>query len=564
MQRLIECVPNISEGRRPEVIDAVASVVETVEGCRLLDVDPGKSTNRTVITFVGPPETIGEAAFRVIKKASELIDMSKHSGEHPRMGATDVCPFVPVAGVTMEDCVKVARALGERVGKELKIPGYFYESASTRPERKNLAVCRKGEYEGLVKLATEDGAPDFGPKEFNSKVQHTGATAIGARDFLIAYNINLNSTSSRRANAIAFDIREAGRIKREGGKISGKVIKDENGEPVRQPGTLKSVKGIGWYIEEYGIAQLSLNLTDINVTPTHIAFDEACEKARLRGIRVTGSELVGLVPLKVMTDAADYFLKKQQRSTGISESEKIKIAVKSLGLDDLAPFKPEDRIIEYLIREKGQYPLLEKNLREFAEETASESPAPGGGSISAYAGSLGVALSTMVANLSANKRGWDDRWEEFSDYAVQGTILQEELLSLVDADTAAFNGIMEAYGMPKSSEGQKIARAEAIQAATKHAIDIPMQVAEVAFKAMDVAEAMAQIGNPNSITDAGVGAMCLRTAVMGAVLNARVNAGDLEDKSYVDSTLDRCAELVSKACEKEAQILSRVDEVLAA
>ena len=513
---------------------------------------------------MGPPETIGEAAFRVIKKASELIDMSKHSGEHPRMGATDVCPFVPVAGVTMEDCVKVARALGERVGKELEIPGYFYESASTRPERKNLAVCRKGEYEGLGKLATEDGAPDFGPKEFNSKAQHTGATAIGARDFLIAYNINLNSTSSRRANAIAFDIREAGRIKREGGKISGKVIKDENGEPVRQPGTLKSVKGIGWYIEEYGIAQLSLNLTDINVTPTHIAFDEACEKARLRGIRVTGSELVGLVPLKVMTDAADYFLKKQQRSTGISESEKIKIAVKSLGLDDLAPFKPEERIIEYRIRKKGQYPLLEKNLREFAEETASESPAPGGGSISAYAGSLGAALSTMVANLSANKRGWDDRWEEFSGYAVQGTILQEELLSLVDADTAAFNGIMEAYGMPKSSEEQKIARAEAIQAATKHAIDIPMQVAEVAFKALDVAQAMAQIGNPNSITDAGVGAMCLRTAVMGAVLNARVNAGDLEDKSYVDSTLDRCAELVSKAREKEEQILLRVDEVLGA
>ncbi len=564
MQRLIECVPNISEGRRPEVIDAVASVVETVEGCKLLDVDPGKSTNRTVITFVGPPATIGEAAFRVIKKASELIDMSKHSGEHPRMGATDVCPFVPVAGVTMEDCVEVARALGERLGKELEIPGYFYESAAIRPERKNLAVCRKGEYEGLGKLATKDGAPDFGPKEFNSKAQQTGATAIGARDFLIAYNINLNSTSSRRANAIAFDIREAGRIKREGGKISGKVIRDENGEPVRQSGTLKSVKGIGWYIEEYGIAQLSLNLTDINVTPTHIAFDEACDKARLRGIRVTGSELVGLVPLKVLTDAADYFLKKQQRSTGISESEKIKIAVKSLGLDDLAPFKPEDRIIEYLIREKEQYPLLEKNLREFAEETASESPAPGGGSISAYAGSLGVALSTMVANLSANKRGWDDRWEEFSDYAVQGSLLKAELLSLVDADTAAFNGIMEAYGMPKSSEEQKLSRAEAIKAATKHAIDIPMQVAEVAYKAMDIAEAMAQIGNPNSITDAGVGAMCLRTAVMGAVLNARVNAGELEDKNYVESILDRCVDLVSKACEKEVQILSRVDEVLGA
>ena len=562
MQRLIECVPNISEGRRPEVIDAVASVVETVEGCRLLDVDPGKSTNRTVITFVGPPETIGEAAFRVIQKASELIDMSKHSGEHPRMGATDVCPFVPVAGVTMDDCIEVARALGKRVGEELGIPGYFYESAAQRPERKNLAVCRKGEYEGLAKLSTDDGAPDFGPSEFNARAKQSGATAIGARDFLIAYNINLNSTSSRRANAIAFDIREAGRIKREGGVISGKVLKDENGEPLRQPGTLKAVKGIGWYIEEYGIAQLSLNLTDINVTPTHIAFDEACEKAILRGIRVTGSELVGLVPLKVMTDAADYFLRKQQRSTGISETEKIKIAVKSLGLDDLAPFKPEERIIEYLIREQGQFPLLEKNLREFAEETASESPAPGGGSISAYAGSLGAALSTMVANLSANKRGWDDRWEEFSNWADKGQTLQSQLLSLVDADTAAFNGIMEAYGMPKSSDDQKVARSKAIQDATKHAIEIPMQVAEIAFEAMEVAEAMAQIGNPNSITDAGVGAMCLRTAVIGAVLNARVNANDIEDKAYVEKTLSRCKELVSQSRSREETVLARVDEVL--
>lgn len=562
MQRLIECVPNISEGRRPEVIEAVASVVETVDGCRLLDVDPGKSTNRTVITFVGTPETVGEAAFRLIKKASELIDMSKHSGEHPRMGATDVCPFVPVAGVTMDDCIKVARELGERVGRELGIPGYFYESAAQRPERKNLAVCRKGEYEGLAKLSTEDGAPDFGPKELNEKAKQTGATAIGARDFLIAYNINLNTTSSRRANAIAFDIREAGRIKREGGKLSGKVLKDENGEPLRQPGTLKSVKGIGWYIEEYGIAQLSLNLTDINVTPTHIAFDEACAKAQDRGIRVTGSELVGLVPLRVMTDAADYFLKKQSRSTGISESEKIKIAVKSLGLDDLAPFKPEERIIEYLIRKEGQFPLLEKNLQQFAEETASESPAPGGGSISAYAGALGTALSTMVANLSANKRGWDERWEEFSDWADKGQTLQSKLLSLVDADTAAFNSIMEAYGMPKNTDAQKEARTAAIQAATKHAIDIPMEVAETAFEALEVAKAMAEVGNPNSITDAGVGAMCLRSAVMGAVLNARINAGDLTDKDYVSRTLARCEELVSTAQKIEGEILSRVDEVL--
>lgn len=562
MHRLIECVPNISEGRRPEIIDAVTAVVETVEGCRLLDVDPGKSTNRTVITFVGPPETVGEAAFRVIKKAAELIDMSKQTGEHPRMGATDVCPFVPVSGVTMDDCIKVAHALGKRVGTELGIPGYHYESAALIPERKNLAVCRKGEYEGLEKLSTPEARPDFGPTEFNARARSTGATAIGARDFLIAYNINLNTTSSRRANAIAFDIREAGRIKREGGLISGKVIKDENGEPVRQEGTLKSVKGIGWYIEEYGIAQLSLNLTDISVTPTHIAFDEACSKAQDRGIRVTGSELVGLVPLKVMTEAANYFLRKQHRSTGISQAEKIKIAVKSLGLDDLAPFKPEERIIEYLIGSADSFPLLAKNLREFSDETASESPAPGGGSIAAYSGALGTALSTMVANLSANKRGWDDRWEEFSDWADIGQTYHSQLLALVDADTAAFNGIMDAYGLPKSSEDQKLARSNAIQAATKHAIEIPMQVAEIAHKALEVAEAMAQLGNPNSITDAGVGAMCIRTAVLGAILNARVNTADLNDTEFVSLTLARCSELVSSTISREAAILVRVDELL--
>jgi len=562
MQRLIECVPNISEGRRPEIIDAVTSVIETVDGCRLLDVDPGKSTNRTVITFVGPPETIGEAAFRVIEKAAELIDMSKHTGEHPRMGATDVCPFVPISGVTMEDCIQVAHALGKRVGEDLGIPGYHYESAAHTPERKNLAFCRKGEYEGLEKLSSDEFRPDFGPSAFNDRAQKTGATAIGARDFLVAYNININSTSSRRANAIAFDIREAGRLKREGGKVSGKIMKDANGEQIRQPGTLKSVKGIGWYIEEYGIAQLSLNLTDINVTPTHVAFDEACSKAQDRGIRVTGSELVGLVPLKVMTDAADYFLRKQQRSTGISESEKIKIAIKSLGLDDLAPFNPDERIIEYLIGGLGSFPLLEKNLREFSDETASESPAPGGGSIAAYSGALGTALSTMVANLSANKRGWDDRWEEFSNWADKGQNFHTRLLELVDADTAAFNGIMDAYGLPKSTEDQKITRDHAIQAATKHAIEIPMQVAEVAHDALEVAEAMADFGNPNSITDAGVGAMCLRTAVLGAILNARVNTADLNDKAYVVSVLSRCEELVSSVTSREAAVLARVDALL--
>lgn len=562
MQRLIECVPNISEGRRPEIIDAVTSVVETVEGCRLLDVDPGKSTNRTVITFVGPPETIGEAAFRVIEKAAELIDMSKHAGEHPRMGATDVCPFVPISGVTMEDCIQIAHALGKRVGEELGIPGYHYESAAHTPERKNLAYCRKGEYEGLEKLSSDEFRPDFGPTAFNDRAQKTGATAIGARDFLVAYNININSTSSRRANAIAFDIREAGRIKREGGKVSGKIMKDANGAPIRQPGTLKAVKGIGWYIEEYGIAQLSLNLTDINVTPTHVAFDEACSKAQDRGIRVTGSELVGLVPLKVMTDAADYFLRKQQRSTGVSESEKIKIAIKSLGLDDLAPFNPDERIIEYLIGGLGSFPLLEKNLREFSDETASESPAPGGGSIAAYSGALGTALSTMVANLSANKRGWDDRWEEFSNWADKGQNFHTRLLELVDADTAAFNGIMDAYGLPKSTEDQKVTRDHAIQAATKHAIEIPMQVAEIAHDALEVAEAMADFGNPNSITDAGVGAMCLRTAVLGAILNARVNTADLNDKAYVMAVLSRCEELVSSVTSREAAVLARVDELL--
>lgn len=562
MQRLIECVPNISEGRRPEVINAVAAVIETVEGCRLLDVDPGKSTNRTVITFVGPPETVGEAAFRLIKKASELIDMSKHSGEHPRMGATDVCPFVPVAGVTMDDCIKVAHEVGERVGRELGIPGYFYESAAKRPERKNLAVCRKGQYEGLGKLSTDEGAPDFGPADFNETARRTGATAVGARDFLIAYNINLNSTSSRRANAIAFDIREAGRIKKRDG-LTGPPVLDDAGNPVRIPGTLKAVKGIGWYIEEYGIAQISLNLTDINVTPVHVAFDEACDKAQERGIRVTGSELVGLLPLRVLTDAADHYLRKQERSLGISEAEKVKIAVKSLGLDDLAPFDPAKRVIEYIIAEEGSAPLINMTLTQFADTTASEAPAPGGGSIAAYAGALGAALATMVANLSAHKRGWDDRWEEFSAHAEQGLDFQNQLLRLVDKDTQAFDGIMSAYGMPKATEAQQAKRAQAIQDATRNAIDIPMQVAQLAHDALDLAADMAKDGNPNSVTDAGVGAMCLRTAVLGAVLNARINCGDLKDKAYVGQIHARCADLVASATRQESEILATVDRVMA-
>ncbi|NNE55761.1 MAG: glutamate formimidoyltransferase, partial [Flavobacteriales bacterium] len=437
-KQLIECVPNISEGRDQSKIQAIADVVETVDGVKLLDVDPGSSTNRTVITFVGEPEPVIEAAFRLVKKASELIDMSKHSGEHPRMGATDVCPLVPVANITMEEVIPYAHKLGERIGSELGIPGYFYENAAKLEQRQNLAHCRKGEYEGLKKLSDPEWKPDFGPAEFSDSVKRTGATAVGARDFLIAYNVNLNSTSTRRANAIAFDIREAGRILREGNGLTGKVVTDENGEPKRQPGTLKSVKGIGWYIDEYGIAQLSLNLTDINVTPVHVAFDEACRAAQERGIRVTGSEIVGLVPLRVLVEAADHYLVKQERSLGIPVHEKIKIAVKSLGLDDLAAFNPEEKVIEYMITTgDGSQKLIDLTLTDFANETASESPAPGGGSIAAYCGAMGAALGTMVANLSAHKRGWDDRWEEFSEWAVKGLDFQQKLLALVDEDTNA-------------------------------------------------------------------------------------------------------------------------------
>ena len=561
MQRLVECVPNISEGRNPAVIEAVSRVVESVGGVRLLDVDQGKSTNRTVITFVGPPEVVGEAAFRLMQKAAELIDMTKHRGEHPRMGATDVCPFVPVSGVTMEECAAIAHALGDRVGAELGIPGYFYESAAKTAERKNLAHCRKGQYEGLAKLESAEGAPDFGPAAWNKQTQKSGATAIGARDFLIAYNINLNTTSSRRANAIAFDIRESGRVKRTGGPGSP-IVNDANGEPERIPGSLKAVKGIGWYIEEYGIAQLSLNLTDIQTTPVHVAFDEACAKAQERGIRVTGSELVGLLPLRVMTDAADYFLRKQQRSLGISTAEKVKIAVKSLGLDDLGPFDPNKRVIEFMIATARNTPLLDLSLGAFATETASESPAPGGGSVAAYSATMGVALATMVANLSAHKRGWDDRWEEFSRVAERGIALQNQLELLVDADTAAFNAIMEAYGMPKGTAAQQQARYTAIQDATKNAIEIPMRVARLAADAMTMAEEMAATGNRNSITDAGVGAMTIRTGVKGAILNARVNLQDLENGTYSAAVVAEADALWDDIDAREARVLERVAAVL--
>ncbi len=561
MSQLIECVPNISEGRDAAKIKAITDVIETVEGVRLLDVDPGKTTNRTVITFVGEPEPVIEAAFRLIKKAAELIDMRQHKGEHPRMGATDVCPLVPISGISMEETAKFAHKLGERVGRELGIPGYFYESAATKPERKNLAYCRQGEYEGLDKLAQKGWEPDFGPTSFEGNAKLTGATAIGARDFLVAYNVNLNSTSTRRANAIAFDIREAGRVLRDGDPITGKQILDENGEPKRIPGTLKSVKGIGWYIEEYGIAQLSLNLTNINITPVHIAFDEACAKAAERGIRVTGSEVVGLIPKKVLIDAADYYLEKQERSIGISETEKIKIAIKSLGLNDLAPFKPEEKVIEFVLAnyEKGKKRLIDMNLVQFADETASESPAPGGGSISAYCGVMGVSLGTMVANLSAHKRGWDHRWKEFSDWAVKGMQYQQELLHLVDEDTASFNAIMDAFGLPKDSPKEKATRKSAIQKATKYAIEIPLKVAGLCLQSMEIMKAMAESGNPNSITDAGVGAMCARTAVLGAIMNVKINTGGYDDKIWVKEVLEKCEMLSAQAQSIESEVRNLVD-----
>ncbi|RUA06595.1 MAG: glutamate formimidoyltransferase [Flavobacteriia bacterium] len=558
-KQIIECVPNISEGRDSDKINAIASVVETVEGVKLLDIDPGKATNRTVITFVGEPQKVIDAAFLLIKKASELIDMSKHSGEHPRFGATDVCPLVPISGISMEETAEYARKLGERVGKELGIPGYFYENAAKEEKRKNLASCRSGEYEGLKdKLKDPEWKPDFGPAEFNEKVAGTGAIAISARDFLIAYNVNLNSTSTRRANAIAFDIREAGRIKREGNAATGKKVLDENGEPVRIPGKLKAVKGIGWYIEEYGIAQISYNLTNISITPMHIAFDETCKSAEKRGLRVTGSELVGLIPLQAMLDAADYFLKKQERSLGISESEKIKIAVKSLGLDDLKPFDPEEKIIEYVMKDDTKK-LVDLTVRGFADETASESMAPGGGSIAAYVGALGVSLGTMVANLSAHKAGWDDRWEEFSKWAEKGQEYKNKLMFLVDEDTNAFNKIIDGFRMPKGSDEEKKLRREAIQEATKYATEIPFQVMETAYNSMEVMEAMLEKGLQSSLSDAGVGILCARTAVLGAYFNVRINAKDIKDRVFADDILKKAEKIYKETHKKEKAVIELIN-----
>jgi glutamate formiminotransferase/formiminotetrahydrofolate cyclodeaminase len=558
MKQIIECVPNFSEGQDMSVIKQITDQMQTVDGIKLLDVDPGNATNRTVVTIAGEPEQVIEAAFRAIKKAMEVIDMSKHKGEHPRFGATDVCPLVPISNITMEETVVYARRLAERVGNELGIPVYCYENAALIENRRNLANNRAGEYEGLPKkLADPAWKPDFGPATF---LPRTGAIAIGARDFLVAYNINLNTTSTRRANAVAFDIREKGRPMREGNPVTGKIIKDEKGNPVYIPGSLKACKAIGWFIKEYGIAQVSINLTNISITPVHIAFEEAALKAQERGMRVTGSELIGLAPLKVFTDAGKYFLRKQQRSTGVSESELIKIAVKSLGLDDLKPFNPSEKIIEYVLHDKNQdMKLMDMTCKAFADETASESPAPGGGSISAYMGALGISLATMVANLSAHKPGWDDRWNEFSDWADKGQKIKDELIHLVDEDTNAFNKIMDAFGLPKGNDQEKAVRSEAIQEATKYAIEIPFKVMKNSFAAFEIIKAMAITGNPNSVSDAGVGALAARSAVMGAFLNVKINASGLKDKEFVDKVLTEGADIEQKAKLEEEEILTIVN-----
>ena len=562
-KQLIECVPNISEGRDAEKIQTIAKIVETVPGIKLLDIDPGAATNRTVITFVGEPEPVIEAAFLLIQKAAELIDMRSHSGEHPRFGATDVCPLVPIANISLEETATYAHKLGKRVGEELGIPGYFYETAATEEKRKNLSNNREGEYEGLAaKLVDPAWKPDFGPAEFTDAVAKTGATAIAARDFLIAYNVNLNSTSTRRANAVAFDIRERGRVKREGNPIVGKKVLDENGEPVLIPGKLKAVKGIGWYIEEYGIAQISYNLTNVSITPMHIAFDETCKAADRRGLRVTGSELVGLVPLKAMLDAADYFLTKQSRSLGISESEKIKIAVKSLGLDDLKPFDPKEKIIEYMLAEDAADKLVDMTVSGFAEETASESMAPGGGSIAAYVGTLGAALGTMVANLSAHKAGWDDRWEFFSKWAEKGQAYKDKLLFLVDEDTNSFNKIMDAFRLPKETETEVAARKAAIEAATQYATEIPFQVMQTALDSMEVMQAMLQDGLQSSLSDSAVGILCAKTAVFGAYFNVKINAKDLKDREFAEDILSKAEALCEKALEIEQQTIAMVNDKL--
>lgn len=563
-KRIIECVPNFSEGRNHEIINAITSAITLDGNVALLDVDPGEATNRTVVTFVGEPEAVVEAAFRGIKKAAELIDMSKHHGAHPRMGATDVCPLVPVAGVTLKECAEMARKLGQRVADELGIPVYAYEAAALKPERKNLAVCRSGEYEALAqRLGQEDGA-DYGDRPFDEKVARTGATAIGARDFLIAVNFNLNTTSTRRANAIAFDVREKGRPQREGGKLTGKPLKDADGKPLMIPGTLKGTKAIGWYIDEYGIAQVSMNITDSSLTSLHKAFDEVSRAARERGIRVTGTEIVGLVPKKALLEAGKHYLRMQQRSLGIPEKEIIRIAVKSMCLDELKPFLPEEKVVEYMIEKddsKGKK-LADMTLRDFADETASESPAPGGGSIAAYMGALGAALATMVANLSAHKPGWDDRWERFSDQAEKGRDILDRLIALVDEDTEAFNRIMACFAMPKATDEEKEARAHALEEATIYAAEVPLKTMRTAFEAFDLLEAMASEGNPNSVSDAGVGALAVRSAILGAQLNVKINAAGIKNREVARNLIDDADEIASYAISREQGILTIVNEAI--
>lgn len=566
-KRIIECVPNFSEGRNKEIINTIVKSIENSGGVKILDVDPGEATNRTVVTFVGSPEAVVEAAFQGVKCAGELIDMRKHHGAHPRSGATDVLPLIPISGITLEECAELARELAQRIFSELDIPCYCYEAAALKEERKNLAVCRIGEYEALPeKMIDPERMPDFGPGKYTEKAAFSGATNVGARDFLIAVNYNLNTTSTRRANAIAFDVREKGRVKREGNPITGKIVVDENGKKVWIPGTLKGCKAIGWYIEEYGIAQVSMNITDINVTPLHIAFEEVCRAAAARGIRVTGTEIVGLVPKRTLLEAGKYFLEKQQRSIGISEDEIMKIAIKSMGLDDLKPFNPKEKIVEYMIEDEQELAEKERLVRmtckDFAYETASESPAPGGGSISAYMGTLAAALGTMVANLSSHKPGWDDRWKEFSDWAEQGQASLKSLLALVDEDTLAFNKIMAALGMPKGTEEEITAREEALEVATLYACEVPLRTMKTAYGVFPLLKAMALEGNPNSVSDAGVGALAARSAILGAELNVRINAAGLADKIKAQELIEEASKLVKATQELETEILKIVEEKL--
>ena len=565
MEKIIECVPNFSEGRDHTIIDKIVGSIEKSGGVKILNVDPGEATNRTVVTFTGAPEDVVEAAFNGVRCAGELIDMRQHHGAHPRSGATDVLPLIPVAGVTLEECAELARKLAERIYKELEIPCYCYEAAAFKPERKNRAVCRAGEYEALPeKMADPAKAPDFGPGKYTERAAISGATNVGARDFLIAVNFNLNTTSTRRANAIAFDVREKGRPAREGNPITGKIKKDENGKNIMIPGTLKGCKAIGWYIDEYGIAQVSMNITDVNATPLHKAFEEVCRAAAERGVRVTGTEIVGLVPKKSLIDAGKYFLEKQCRSTGISDEEILKIAVKSMGLDDLKPFDPKEKVIEYMMESEEEAAVRERLIRMtckgLAYETASESPAPGGGSISAYMGALGAALGTMVANLSSHKPGWDDRWKEFSDYAEQGQAVMKELLALVDEDTAAFNKIMAAFGLPKGTPQEQEARAAAVEEATLYATQVPLKTMKASVKTFPLLKAMAEHGNPNSVSDAGVGALAARSAVLGAMLNVRINAAGLKDRETAEKLLDEADAIAAEAIQAEKDILVTVNE----